>query len=72
VCLRVLVIARSEATKQSILSLRGDMDCFAFARNDDLYSPRHHPRFVPYLAKNICVALSTTCAMRSGEGGGAA
>jgi hypothetical protein len=23
------VIARSEATKQSILSLRGDMDCFA-------------------------------------------
>jgi hypothetical protein len=23
------VIARSEATKQSILSLRGEMDCFA-------------------------------------------
>jgi hypothetical protein len=28
------VIARSEATKQSILSLCRTMDCFAFARND--------------------------------------
>jgi hypothetical protein len=27
--LRLDVIARSEATKQSILSLRGEMDCFA-------------------------------------------
>jgi hypothetical protein len=27
--LRLDVIARSEATKQSILSLRGTMDCFA-------------------------------------------
>jgi hypothetical protein len=36
--LRVLtaVIARSEATKQSILSLRCEMDCFAVARNDVL------------------------------------
>jgi hypothetical protein len=25
----IVVIARSEATKQSILSLRGKMDCFA-------------------------------------------
>jgi hypothetical protein len=25
----LVVIARSEATKQSILSLRGEMDCFA-------------------------------------------
>jgi hypothetical protein len=25
----IFVIARSEATKQSILSLRGEMDCFA-------------------------------------------
>jgi hypothetical protein len=28
------VIARSEATKQSTLPLRGAMDCFACARND--------------------------------------
>jgi hypothetical protein len=28
------VIARSETTKQSILSIRGQMDCFAGARND--------------------------------------
>jgi hypothetical protein len=28
------VIARSNATKQSILSLGGKMDCFAGARND--------------------------------------
>jgi hypothetical protein len=26
----------SEATKQSILSLRGAMDCFAYARNDEI------------------------------------
>jgi len=34
------VIARSEATKQSILSLCGTMDCFAFARNDGLFEIR--------------------------------
>jgi hypothetical protein len=28
------VIARSEATKQSILSFCGEMDCVAYARND--------------------------------------
>jgi hypothetical protein len=26
--------AKADATKQSILSLRGAMDCFAYARND--------------------------------------
>jgi hypothetical protein len=29
-----IVVARSKATKQSIFSLRGEMDCFAFARNN--------------------------------------
>jgi hypothetical protein len=28
--------AKADATKQSILSLRGEMDCFADARNDGL------------------------------------
>jgi hypothetical protein len=34
----LVVIARSEATKQSTLSLRGPMDCFACARNDGIKS----------------------------------
>jgi hypothetical protein len=36
-----VVIARSEATKQSILSWRGQMDCVACARNDgEVAAPR--------------------------------
>src|ERR1700676_409223 len=38
-------------------------------RRDDVRCT--HPAF-RYPAKNICAALSTTCAMRSVEGGGAA
>jgi hypothetical protein len=41
-------VARSEATKQSTLPLRGEMDCFACARNDGLNTlhtfNRHRPR----------------------------
>ena len=49
-----------------------EMDCRVKPGNDGNWNEGHHPRFVPYLAKNICVALSTTSAMRSDEGGGAA
>jgi hypothetical protein len=32
---REAFVQGSKATKQSILSLRGSMDCFAYARNDE-------------------------------------
>jgi hypothetical protein len=33
-CVSIDVIARSKATKQSSFLRRGEMDCFAYARND--------------------------------------
>jgi hypothetical protein len=36
---KAAVIARSEATKQSILSLRGGMDCFASLAMTDAMNP---------------------------------
>jgi hypothetical protein len=38
-----IVIARSEATKQSILSLRGTMDCFAALAMTSINPPSHIP-----------------------------
>jgi hypothetical protein len=49
---RLDVIARSAATKQSILSLRGAMDCFAYARNDGL-KMRHIPAVIARLDRAI-------------------
>src|SRR5450756_301958 len=47
------------ATKQSILSLGGEMDCFARARNDGFTSRRHPHRRVTQYSRDVNTGTET-------------